>query len=544
MSFLDSARKVLPFGTEMAHLRGATLLEYAGHWDEALENLKVCLLSQNVAIRSYALALMVFNEAKARRTAGPHDASLVDPAVDTLLEVLSALRSGRDSSDFSLEAEVFVLYNLCSLYTMSRHYRKAMQVAGEAIYISLPLKTTNLTSAARMSYALAALNIGQTHEALQEYQRVMNIPTANGRQKLLAALNCCTLHAAHGEDVSAARLMDRVREQHGDGEEVRITWQYLRAVDGLLPPDEQVYSCSEGDTERLTRALQLLVQSTDPRNKGLLADTLAELKNWQPRSQFSDAVAQWIQSSALLKQGKPFLAAQRLELAQPLYPLAQVLTLATKIEIALHPEGVETEPLADLARQVQRVLRTAASPEARNGLAEKLALWQPLAAAFVAMSPYSTSELVDAAMPAIFVDGKPIQVHGVPVPSRLPFVQLSLEAFGIEATVHRDQSVERERMNSALTVPWGQGQRRLPVVPPALLIFHYVRLAETEGPLWRMAGRELANSHGLIPVTMGANLRMERLRLSELLAQLLDEQITTVQFRQQLSMLKQGVKTA
>lgn len=250
-------------------------------------------------------------------------------------------------------------------------------------------------------------------------------------------------------------------------------------------------------------------------------------------------------TKSCLRLDRPYLAAQRIHGVTPLYPLAELLVLGVKIEICLHHDGVETEPLGELCGQVHLLFRRLPSQEARDGLAATLALWHPQTAAFVAMSPYSVCELVDAAMPAIFMDGRPIQVHGKAVPSRLPFLQLSLEAFGVDAMVARDQSVERERMARALNIPWGTTHRMLPVVPPALLIFHYLRLAERdprEAPLWRRAAHELSNSHGTLPATTGGNLRAQRTALENALQCLLNEEISARQFLDIARSLNKGRK--
>ncbi|GBF04706.1 hypothetical protein DAERI_020303 [Deinococcus aerius] len=419
-----------------------------------------------------------------------------------------------------------------------------MQYAAEAIYLSLPLKAINLTSAARMSYALAATHLGRTEEAYAEYQKVTAIPVSNPRQKHYAALNCCGIHLMRGEDFSARKIIDLLKEGHPEDAPAMVTWQYARALSGLLDPEEEIAPCPRSTYDVLNRALQLLMISLDPHKRDAANDILSLMRNWRPKSELHDATSAWIQTTALLHLDKPYLAAQRVQAASPFYPLAELLVTGAKIEIGLHHEGLDLEPLGDLCRKVQALFDRLPSQEARDGLAAKFSLWHPRAAAFVALSPYSVYELVAAAMPSVFTDGRPIQVYGRTVTTHLPFVQLSLEAFGLDATVVRDQSVERKRMADVLNVPWGTTRRMLPVVPPSLLIYHYLRLAEKEGPLWRRAARELAHSHGTVPTTNGGHLRTQRATLEDALQRLLDAEIDTQQFSRMIQALHRRRRAA
>lgn len=505
----------------IAHLRIADLLESAGRMNEAMPHLKHCLLSANTALRAQAMALMIFNERKARALEKKGAVDHVWAATHTLEKHLQAIQSSTIQDDFYIESQVILKYNLCRLYFDAGDYPLALAHAAEAIYLSLPLDVPQLTSAIRVSHAGAAVLAGQLQVAYREYQAVSDTVLPHSALRLFSRLNVALVQLMGGDVEAAQTVIDAVLEEKPDNIPARTSKQFIQAMSGLLDPEEEIQACHELSRDVINAGLQALVAFVNLGHREHLNTALDAFKEIHRANPIFDCVISWAQASALSHLGQIYPAAQRIELHRPYYPLIEILTLGLKLELAIRLDGIDLQSPAHLCQQVQAAFRQTGSRSARQGLAGALAYWHPSAAAFCALSPCSVPELVDVALPSVFIDGRPIQIHGQSVPTRLPFLQITLEAFGLNTTVNRDQSSERERMARALTVTWGRGKRVLPVIPPALLAFHFLRMAESHGELWRMAARELARSHGLVPTTKGGNLRDERAALEEELRTLL-----------------------
>lgn len=534
-SLFETAALLSPDRSPIARLRAATLLERAGHLTQAMADIKVCLKSGDRAIRVHALALLIFSERESRTQEDHPGVDQIDPAIRTLEPHLNYGEGDGEVDDFYIETQVVLKYNLCRLYFDLGKYDLALAHAGEAIYLSLPLETPQLTFSVRMSYARAALRLGQIQAALREYQVINTVALPGTNLWLFSGLNVANILLMLGDHAEALTLIDFILGSDAGNVPALTSRQYICALSGLLAPEEAIQPCRDLHRDQINAGLQALIAFVNTGQREGLTRALELFKHLQGNNPTFDGVIGWAQSVALLNLGQIYLSAQRIMLHPPNFPVVEALVLGMKLDIALQPDGIDLEPPAQLCQQLQQLFRREPSRSARLGLAEILTYWHPKAAAFCAFSPHSVPELVDATLPSVFVDGRPIRVHGQAIATRLPFLQMTLETFGIDAAMPRDQSTERERMASALTVGWGAGTRQLPVIPPALLIFHYVRVAEQQGGLWRMAARELARTHGTVPKTFGGHLRQERTLLADLLGQLLDERINVKTFQHRLA---------
>ncbi|MFC4455148.1 hypothetical protein [Deinococcus sonorensis] len=518
-------------GTVAALIRAADLYAVAGREQDSLRCVQQGAASQDPVIRAHALALLARHEAAlefANSAAPVNSAASLPSLQQALLEV----RSQGRADPFALEAVVEVLITQAELHTEHRQYQEAMQCASEALLLSKVLDAAPLTLVARLGYATAAHRALHLQEASTHYRLIRESPDVGPRQKQYAALNAAAIQLLYGEDRQALNLLESLHTADPTSPAVQTTWQYARGLCGLLDEEEPICPCPSNNYDQVNQALQLLNRHAGQPDEPALRAVIEALRQWQPNSATLGPVVRWLQGLALLKLGQPLLSAQRIAGQMSEAPAADALLLALQLDISLHPQGADLQPPAALCQAVQGVFDQLSSVDARNGLAARLALWHPVAAAFVAVSPHSVPELADAALPAVFRDGRPIHVYGQGVPARLPFVQLTLSAFGVDASLPRDQHAERDRMREVLCVvpPGGRHPRWRPVVPPAQLVFHLLRVAETEGALWRRTAEELATSHGLVPTTHGASLREERALLHHHLLQLLNQQRTTQGF--------------
>ncbi|MBZ9752174.1 hypothetical protein GO986_11915 [Deinococcus sp. HMF7620] len=540
---LQSAEYVLAYDSDIAHLRASLVLYYAEQLPDGLPSLRRCLKSKDVSIRACAMAILVHNEWGARSHVVDVKVDRFHPAIDSLNEQLKLVRESDNRSDFSLEVEVWILYGLANLFYGLKVYHNAVKYAAEAIYLSIPLSIPALTLSARMLYGLASTMMGNIKQALNEYQSVLDEPTRNNRQALLSSLNMCTIYFMQGNFKKALAMGESVCEEYPTSIQATLTLQNIRAMCGMLVEDDFVKG-PYPELEITHGALLRLSECVRNNKTEEIGDILSSLSGVVTTDEHNEATVSWIRAYILLKTGKSYLAAQRLY-KDPAFPLLSILTSCLKLEICLDGNGFEIESTAQLCSEIRSAFEKLPTRDDRMGMAELISFWHPLAAAFIAVCPQTISELMDVALPAIFTDDKPITVHGRGVSTRVPFVQITLESFGIDATVSRNQHTEQMRLRSALLSDWGKTQRILPVIAPAVIIFHLLRVSEEQGAMWRMAALNLAKSNGVIPrTTTGENLRAERLVLAKMLDDYLARRLTSQGFKDQLEDVKMGKLTA
>lgn len=519
----DSLAELRAFTGDYAAIRTLLLYSFKGEpFDETAHHYaKICLTSDVPSIRAFALVLLAHDD-RYRYQAASHQSGpeiSTAPAVNLIVEQLHVIRASGSQNDFSLEVQAQLLYDLSVLHRELGHDTDSMNAASEGIFLSLPLGHVNLTSSLKMSFAYSAMGSGRSEEALQKYLEVSQTTGANLRQRLYSTLNVANLYLFFGDYPSALEVIRQASAEYPNRTEVEITRQFVEAFCVTLPLDAEILSLKPQNNGALNRALQLVGHNElNPKLK-LYDEALAILKDVPESAAIYKSVARWLQAHCLFRTGKPFLAAQRIQGfdGASLVPVLRTLALALRVEMALHPDGYERDGLGEITRTLAQSFATLKNQAAAARL---LTLWYPTASAFLAMSPYSSSELVDEAMPAIFAAGRPVRVYGQGVPVKVTFVQITLEAFGIAAGLPRDTWSEEKRMRPAVVTTWGGAEWTRPVIPPALLIVNYLRLAEREGGLWRNAARQLEQTHGLIPETKGEFLRQERRDFHDALMQL------------------------
>lgn len=531
----DLAARVAEIGGFVAAIRAAHLYGLARDHDRWLEFAGMGLMSDDPVVRGHALAHLARHEATLE--VSNNDATLPRSAASlrALEEALKAIRQSTVRTPFSIEAEVQILLTQAEIHVEQRAYDRALDLASEAILASKWLNAPALHDAARLIYGLASIRSENLSDALTQYELVVNTAGAKSIQGRYASINSALIWLRLGDDELASKTLETTLAEHPNDPTAASSLQYVRAAVGLLCEDEPVLACPSGNYDVQVRAYQFLATNAGQPNAETLRAILEMFRDWQPNAATVLPNIEWFQGLAWLRLGQPLLAAQRVRHSSSKMPDVAVLLAGLKLEIALHFEGEDIVPVPQLCAELRELFAKAPSPKARVGLARRLTLRHPVAAAFVALSPFSIPEVADAAIQSVFKDGRSICVHGKGVPTRLPFVQATLEAFGLNARLTRDEHVERKRMRDALLIQRGDQWQLLPVVPPALIVYHLVRVAETNGHAWHRLALELARTHGLVPRTLGGHLRAEREHLQKTLEALLAGQIDTPTFRQNLS---------
>jgi tetratricopeptide (TPR) repeat protein len=536
---LEIAQMLEAEGSVVGMMRAAHNYAIAGDYDRHLQLSGMGLLSEDCVVRGHAHALLAMHELNTYEE-GKHIASNGASLTLTLEKALEMTQQVLPKTLFGLETEVMLMSFLCDLYSNTRTYERALELSSEAILVSKWLGVPSLNHNARLAYALASVRLERLDDALGQYELIAQAEHVKPMHKLLANVNQALLLLRFGDDDRARALLQDLFELHSNNEMIASSLQYAEAIGGLITDDEHVITCTSGNFDMHVRALQLVDANSGRPCESDLRAVLALLRGWQPNSVTLIPMTCWLQGLALLRLGQPLLATQRIMGIASGMPDIHLMILGLKLEIALHHASTDVSTIPSLCADLRQIILNASNQHSRLGLARRLAFWHPLVAAFLAACPESTDEVVDVALGSVFQDGRPISVHGFLVQSRLPFIQITLEAFGIDSRLPRDQHAEKERMKSALLVPHGRRNRWLPVVSPAFLIYNLLRVAEGHGELWRAFALELARTHGLVPKTLGGCLRPEREGLQRALEDMLYGKLTSMGFRARVTTLVGG----
>ncbi len=531
----ELATRVAKVGGFIAAIRAAHLYCLAGDNERWLEFAGMGLLSDDPAIRGHALAQLARHEAALEGSKPTANAPRSTASLRALERALDEIRQSPLKTPFSVEAEVQLLLTQAEIHVEHQSYNRALDLASEAVLPSKWLKAPVLHLAVRLLFGLASLRSENLLDALEQYDFVAINAKPKSIQQRCATINSALIWLRLGDDELASELINAAVTEKPEDPIAASSLQYIRATTGVLSATEAVKVCPSGNYDVQVRAYQLLATNAGHPDADALRAILEMFRHWRPTSATVLPKIEWFQGLALLRLGQPLLAAQRVRHSSSRMPDVAMLLAGLKLEIALHFAGEDIAPVSQLCAEIRELFTKAPNSKTREGLARRLTLRHPIAAAFLALSPFSISEVADAAIPSVFKDGRSICVHGRGIPSRLPFVQTTLEAFGLNAQLSRDQHVERKRMRDALLVQRGDQWHLQPVVPPALIAYHLVRVAEMNGPTWHRLALEVARTHGLVPRTLGGHLRVEREHLQKNLEALLAGEIDTTAFRQLLS---------
>ncbi len=504
-------------------VRRAALYEQGGEATLALQLAGSAVMDNNVVIRALGFALLSRNDTAAvlQECARGARSDARSAAAPALASVLRDLRTSPSNGGLALEATVSILIALAEQHIEAGDIQHALERASEAVLSAQALGVDSLLRAARLAYATCAFRADRFADALLQYSLVSEDPQVGARQALHARTNMALILNRFGNDEGAIALLDMVRRDHPDDPAVRVTHQFILAWLGILPEGAPIQECPSNSYDRVTLALRLLEPQQDRSAQDAL-DVLAILREWRPQSASLRGLLPWLQGVAHLRLNEPLLAARRIQGAPAGVPDQQALLLALQLDIAFHPGGHGTFCPATVCRHMRQLFERLPDQAARLGLARRLARWHPTAAAFLACAPEPVLECVDVAIGSVFRDGRPILVQGTRVSTRLVFVQRTLEAFGIDANVPRDQSEEYRRLHLALREDVQGVTRRRHVVPPAVLAYHLKRMDGTGQGAWTRCAQEVAAAYGLVPRTEGAYLREQRGALQDLLSRFLE----------------------
>lgn len=241
----------------------------------------------------------------------------------------------------------------------------------------------------------------------------------------------------------------------------------------------------------------------------------------------------WFKSYTAYRTGEFGLAQQffpKLEDVPNEQTALRCMILALSLEISTAFLGRDILPPIQTAQAIQSILLTL-SLGARRGIARRISISLPAAGAFLAYSPYSTTELVE------FCAGAVMQVLGKTLVHRDKKIQpihagvATLEDFGLEFKYHPNK-VQADQQRNAMLFACRDRLHWHRAISPALLVYAYFRMhwltcgknAESEVSVWEQNALTLISSHGLFARPRGFEVE-KRHRLENALSLLVRKAI-------------------
>jgi tetratricopeptide (TPR) repeat protein len=523
--------QVLKVGSEIALIRASQICGSMLDFDGWLKFARKAAKAADMMVRQAALIEMTMHEVEINRT---NNSSIFEMLTPNLECYIQQLEETQIQTDFIIEIKLRAFLFLSSNLLESRDYKSAYQYASQAIILAKIIELEHLKYVAYSNLALLSLRLENLDEATENYENIIRSNDSSQAIKIFSRINHAVIVNLLGNYKKALMDLENFISINPENSTANIAYQYFKAIIGKISENEDVKNNLTDSHATQTKCLQLLLTNLGESNRKNLKQTISILQSWKPSSPIAELMVKWIQSLAFYRLKLPLIAAKNINSIHSKIPLVSLLLNGLKLEISLSFNGIDVENINTIVEKIEKIFSSCKDTESREGLAFRLAFWHPTAAAFLAFAPICVPELHDSGSRAVFVGGRPITIYEQPVTTRLPFVQKTLEVFGYDANVSRDQSVEQERLNKVLLVDWGDRKHLLPIVPPALIAFQLFRVGESCGSLWKRSAMDLIHSHGLVPTTTGGNLRPERLFLQQLLEDLFEEKIDTQTFRKQL----------
>jgi tetratricopeptide (TPR) repeat protein len=521
-------------GRSIAILNAARISSLIGDNDKWFELARIASQSDSSVIREAALVELAIHEFN---FSSKKSSVLSDALIPSLFVCLENLNKTLPYDEWISETELRIFIFIADCYVESQQYEMAKKYASLAIITAKKLLLDSYKINAYNIMALINLRLEKLSDAFEGYAIIARNSNSSDFLQGLARVNQAVIVSLLGDDNGALDILEKFLEIQPEHFPAIVSHQYIKGILGWLSDDELIIEDTSNNFSTQTHCFRLLLSNQGNPKEAALNEILSVMRSWSPNSSIAALMAKWFQAFTLYKLGQSLLSIKIVDSIESHIPSVNILIDALKLELALLFDAVEFESVEKISFRITQIFLDSKDPQERSGLAARLAFWYPTAAAFLAFSPFSTLELHEFGAGSVFKDGRPITIYGQGIPARLPFVQKTLSVFGFNTQVERDQSVENSRLAKILLVKRGSRQHYLPIVPPALIVYQFIRVSEYSGLIWKRAASSLVRSHGLVPTTSGGFLRMERRCVQELLEKLVEGTINAETFKKSIQNL-------
>jgi tetratricopeptide (TPR) repeat protein len=474
-------------GSPLAMLRAGGIYATLGDFDGWKMAASRALVSHDSAVRMLAKISLVNHEA----CVAVAQASDPTEIKARLLPPLLAKREDFNESVLALEAQYLLLSELADAYWHLGEYDRCVEYASEALVFAKMFGERH-EAACRLQIAQGLTRSGQFAQAIPLLTELVAAHNIAPAARMYSAINRAIVALLQGDDAIA--FLDFADEQ-----QLTVVYQQLAAAfRGRLSVVKPASVHVREEYPKMLLALQA-VRMGDEQGAidAVIGFPAAPLWQWFPH---------WIQQ-LVGRDGQGKLPSNDAH-------LVRLLLAAARCELLMkrwHPPRIALEECAEILNNVPLRFQPI--------LVETLIVWHPLVAATLAFSPLMNSLLLESARQAVWRDGRPITIYGQGVGVRVPFVEATLEAFGI-SIINRRASSEQKKLDAVLT----QGGFRRRMIPPAVVVFHLLHCG------WYDAARKLADSHGILPELQTGALKCQSLELRSAFHKLLSRSISPNDF--------------
>ena len=454
---------------------------------------------------------------------GTQDVRGAFSAIPVLLETLEACDLAHPRTDLIVETELRARKSLAEAYLMSGKYDDARGHLSHVLVLAQGLGLESFVHHTLFLLGVVLFNAGKINTSTATLERVASDPRAETIYARDASLVIAMNALWQGDDARALSALERLSTQSKVYALYADCALAITGRGGLEANFAQVRAFFANEMMLTFQAYVSLMRANGRRSSVESQEHYREirgsLEHFRTTTIWLEAECGFLRCLASLRLGEFGLARQQYPAPEGIpaeHVALRALVLGLGLELGLHVWNSDVKPLAELSVSLQRLLLDS-SPPVRTSLAQRFKVFLPLAGAFLAYSPYSVSEFVSVCGPAVLnLRSKPVTVYSTSTLRPLHAVRYTLAVFGHQDLDCRDGGGQLEAEELALLHEHGSRQHWFTPVPPALLVFQFLRQHQLEfgssrtPSNWNQAAQDLMRSHGLLP--FGARGLRERER--------------------------------
>jgi tetratricopeptide (TPR) repeat protein len=539
-------------GTEIAFVRASLVLGYAPAVLERTRRLAGLALGANdPVIRLFALCQIAFLETKSGFHARRGEFCGAPVVVDLFGQLLAEVQDTYPKSLLLAEVEARLHRGLSEAHLLGGEYDEARHHIVRAIGLGQGLEMKLFVAYSRLFLGSIALNAGRHGEARPLYEAILDDPETPEEVSIDAQVYLAMCLYWLGDDDAALALLDELTVHQPRNPHALFYRECLLALTGRggmdAAPDVYRQFLPNGPAT-LFECHQLLFRANEQRSRRErdprrhLIELRRVIEALRPTSPYVKATSAFLRSLASLRLDEVGLAMQHYVAPRATddHPVSvRVLTLGLAIEIALHPHGRDLIPLERATRAVAQLLEDQ-PPSVRTGLARRFLLMLPVAGAFLAYSPHSLPEFVIVCGPSVMnCRTHPIAVYGRQGLRPTQAIRLTLERFGQDVTDMRAGGGQSDAEERTLLQVSGERLHWFTPVPPAQLVYHFIRIHESlaqktgqaADSLWYQSALDVASRYGLLPHDARGPYAKQGKTIRKALGLLIDCELTCAGFR-------------
>jgi tetratricopeptide (TPR) repeat protein len=517
---LELAELLETEGSMMGRVRASLVLGFAPQVRERSRLLAGQALSaQDEVTRLFALCLLAYYEVKDGfhlRHGEFHGAPTAEILIQSVLEQTKNLIT---RSLLLVEVEARLHRAMSEAKMLTGDFLQAKSHIAHAIALSQGLGLKLFTYYSRLFLANIATNSGLLQDARGQYQVILSDFESPSEVLFDAQLYMAVTLYFSGEDRAAIATLKELSVQFPNNLQAKFYMECFLTLLGWdsFDSEPEVYrEYLPNGLATLREVFQLIWKANDRKGnkererKNHLLKARTILEKLRQHSDLVKSMAALLNGIIALHLNELMLAIKHAKIAINIenLPLAsKIMGFSLALEIALRYNGHDIIPIHDLVNQLCDLIDQV-SGDARTDLALRIRMLLPRAGAFLAVNMNCPSEFQNICVLSILdVSKRPISVfvqHGLRPTHAIRF---SLQAFDFPIIDPNDGGGQLEAEEKVLYRAVEQRKHWFDPVPPALLIYHYLRAHELavgipllhQTSTWHQTAHDIAQRFGILP---------------------------------------------